>query len=281
MGKLFFGSIFIGFVVGAVYAAAQFFSPSMLLELIVLLVAIGFIGSGVWRLAWWARVSSQMAIGVAGLLAGLAAIYSSWGTSFALHAGEFSWNYYSPLAILIFALFLFEESAFTIETETGEIVIEGFSQVLLWLGEILALCGGVIYWVTKKRNLQGPYCERCRNWCETEKGFVRIEASETENFVASTERSDFQWLHEAPFASIDEDPHLRIDLAGCKSCTGQRTVSLWLVRYVGETQLLIADVKVPEQIDGKLETCRTDYLEFCEEDEPDDDELKEGEFDEE
>ena len=122
---------------------------------------------------------------------------------------------------------------------------------------------------------------RHRTSCETEKGFVRIEVNETEDFVASTEQGDFQWLLETPFASIDEDPHLRIDVAGCKSCTGQRTVSLSLVRYVGETQLLLAGTKVPEQIAAELETVRTDYLGFSEEDERDDDDLEDGEIDEE
>ena len=53
------------------------------------------------------------------------------------------------------------------------------------------------------------------------------------------------------------------------------------MRYVGETQLLLAGVKVPEQIAVELETERTDYLKFCEEDERDDDDLEDGEIDEE
>ncbi len=225
------------FAIGCVYALAAWYSPIALLNVAITIGVACTIGWLVAKISIACLVPSRTFLWVAGFLAGLIALYASWGTNAAIRIPGVLTAGFSPDFLIAFAHELYANSDVRIEGETGGVtVFEGPWLLALWIVEAAVLVVGSAL-VTKVcfDGLAPPFCQRCRIWQNKEHGILRCGMPEDfDTFAGRIVAKDFSCLDELPDGSFNDDPHIRIDVGWCSLCNDSCDATVSVVSYSSE-----------------------------------------------
>ena len=227
------GTAFSAFVVGCAYALAAWYSPFALLNVSLTIGVACLLGWLVAKLAVACVMPSRKALCLVGVLAGLIALYSSWGTNAAIRIPGIVTEGFSPGFLSAFAHELYTHGSVEIEGDAGNTEFKGPGLLVLWIVEAVILAvGATIATTTFFQHLAPPLCQECRVWQSEKHGILRLGLPEDVNtFAARIRVGDFGCLDDLPDGSVDDDPHIRIDVGWCPSCNDKCVASASVVSY--------------------------------------------------
>jgi len=234
-------------IAGAAYGVAAWYSPHVLLNIALIIGTASVVG---WVIAGVAiaRVLPWRSLLLAvGLTAGAVALYTAWGTNAAIRIPGVRLEAFHPRFLAAYLHHLYENGSIKVEGESGVNTYEGPGLVALWTVEALCLTGGsALAAMMFFRFQRPPLCNECRTWKTTVHGMLRCGVpTDIQGFVDGLSAGSVDWLSELPGGSIDDDPHLRIDIAWCQSCRAGCAVSASIISYSSNpSEMCICDQAV-------------------------------------
>ncbi len=255
MLRLLLGSSILGFLVGGLTTTLTHFLPSNLIcYLAVIFVAVGMLGRLVYLMSVSTKIDSTIGLVVAGILAGTFGFYASWGTYLMFELNQFNLRAYHPTVLMRYAIWMVEAVK-----DRGESGVTSLH--LIWLFESAMFL--VIVPCVARANASKDtktFCKPCKSWYEAETGFMRLRATDGSHEAIGGMR--IAACTELPFATIDDDPHVRLDLSACRSCMQSNSIRTTLVTYEGANETLQDWTPVSEAIARQLHDRKPEYERF-------------------
>jgi|GEM_PF-5843324 len=260
MIRLLLASSILGSITGIGISVLNEYMPLMIVYLVALLGGAIILAACLCGVAVWAKVPSTVALAIAGVIAGAFAFYVSWGTRLMFDLEAFDLGVYKPSTMMRYVRLMYKAA----ENGDGN-MLSSTGLLALWAFEGTVFLAGVPFTaVATSKKTKTPFCETCRTWFKVEKGFLRLEIPEDDDQFASN-LSEESSLWELPFGDVEDDPHLRLDLSGCKSCMQGNSVSLTLVDYQSGNDTLVDWSPISDLIARRLHERKPGYDEFIEE----------------
>ncbi|MCA9105365.1 MAG: hypothetical protein KDA83_08070 [Planctomycetales bacterium] len=226
-------SLLLAFPIGGLYAFALWYSPHVVVSA-GLTIAVAAAGGWVVSRGSLAQFVPHFgAHVVVGLLTGAVILYASWAANAAIRVPDLGLVAGLPHHLLLFADALYHGPGIIIMGDGENTVIAGNGLLALWIVEGLVVTVGSAFaarWWFKAT--APPFCKPCQAWLESHQGLLRVEAPEDPvAFGEEVTRRGLQAIDELPDASVDTDPHLRIDAVWCPHCEAQTGVLVSLFSY--------------------------------------------------
>jgi len=235
------------FIAGVAYGVAAWYSPHVILNIALTIGTASVVGWVIARVAIAYVLPWRSLLLAAGLSAGAVALYASWGTNAVVRIPGVRLDAFHPRFLAAYVHCLYENGSITVEGESGVDTYKGPGLVALWIVEALCLTGGTaLASMMFFRFQQPPLCNECRTWKTTVYGVLRCGLpADIQGFVDGLFAGSVDWLSELPDGSIDDDPHLRIDIAWCQSCRAGCAVSASIISYSSNpSEMCICDQAV-------------------------------------
>jgi len=189
------------------------------------------------------RVRTRAAATVLAALVALAALYASWAVwtwlVLQLVAGPragFSplWFVLHPIAHLRLVQQL---NAMGLWAYQGT-PVTGIPLLIVWLTEALLIVIGAVVVATtvSKDDVDRPFCERCRRWCERQRGLPDLAATDEEGVAVEVEAKDFDALAARGPLLDDDEPHIWLRLFRCPNCGEANVLTVKRVALVVNEQ---------------------------------------------
>ena len=242
------------FVVGCVYGVAEWYSPFAPLNVALTIAVACVIGWMVANIAIARVMTSRIALCAAGILAGLVALYASWGTNAAIRFPGVVTEGFSPRFLTAYAHELYAYGSIEIEDDSGDIEFKGTGLLVLWIVEAsIVAVGGAVAATKCFQIFAPPMCKECRVWKSEETGILRCGIpQDMYTFADNVGAGDFSCLDDLPDGSIDDDPHIRFDVGWCSSCNDNCVASVSVVSYSSTP----CETRICHQVDISSATLR-------------------------
>jgi hypothetical protein len=245
---------FLGFLIGCAYGIAFWYSPFVLINFALTAGVACLLGYLVAQAAI-AKVLPSTGVHFAlGFFAGLVAVYASWGTNAAIRIPGVLLEGFRPGLLYGFAQDLYRFSSVNIVGEARDDVIEGTGLIVLWVleGAVITV-GSAVLAIVFFRNLAPPICDVCAGFQNTKHGIVRLKMpDDVDALLEQMCAGDLDFLEQLAVGSLDDDPHVRIDVAWCPECNETCALSASIISYESQPSemCLLRDDKVsPETIE--------------------------------
>jgi hypothetical protein len=247
-----------GAVLGMAYGAAIWYSPWILLNLLLTAALTFSLGALMTKLAILTVMPHRgWLCGLAAWIA-LVALYMAWSTAAAVRIDGLGLRAGDPRVLMEFLRWLYAHDAVQIIDEQRASKIEGAGLIAVWVIELLVVSvgAGAVSWKMFGESAP-PFCYTCSAWMPTEYGILRLRLpDDPQEVLAEVAAGNFAAMGDLTAGSVDDDPHLRIDLARCPLCAGKGLVSISLLSYTStpsEVALCNQRPIAAHQIQGLLE----------------------------
>ena len=217
-------------VLGTAYAYVDVYSP--IAGYVSLLFVFGFafaLGWTISKIGYISRCRNTSFLFVAGLLAGLIGLYTSWAAfEYAVltrYAEGFEAAlldvFLSPAAIWELARSINESGWYTISgmTPTGAVLWT------FWGIEAVAVVVGTAMFSISALGDE-VFCERCEQWMSKIAGKVRLQLPEDQTQLEKLSPDNLDPLGALATASPADNPHLRVDAWECQACKENAAVQV-------------------------------------------------------
>ena len=206
------GAPIVGLSLGAAYAAFQFYNPFIYVNVVALEITATFAGIATGWLGVLGGTRRNLWLFLFGLLAGLAALYSSW-IFFLKLLHDAGWVI-APGAIRALADGLAEQGVWSIK----DITPTGWQLKGVWAVEafLLLLTTGL---AATGRVMEGPFCEGCRRSLYPPRLFPRLGViAQPAAFAATLGAGDLSPLLDLKMIPMGSRDQTEIKLWKCGSC---------------------------------------------------------------
>lgn len=236
-------------LIGCLYEVAAWYSPFATLNIALTIIAATLLGLAVAKFAITFIMPSQIAVFLAGTLAGLIALYAAWGINAWFRVPGMGINAFRPQLLIAYAGELYLHGIIEVAGHNDTLKIQGAGLITLWIAEALALTVGSGIMATKMfRSLAPPLCTECRKWQHAKRGLLRLRLpTEFDAIANKIAAGEFAILDELPNGSIDDDPHIRIDVGWCPNCSNNCVAAASIVSLSSEpTEMsLCHNIQIP------------------------------------
>lgn len=246
-----------GIGLGAGYGAGVWYSPLAPLNVGLLIVATVMLGGWVANRAIACVLTSKMQVVGITVLAGVVAVYAAWVANTLARIPATFPHTFDPRLLVEFAQVQFDHGGIQVENQHDVKMYKGGALVTIWLAEAALLSFGSAGAAWKWYELLVPaMCAKCRTWQAEYYGYWRRGVpADPADFTARLKSGDDGCLRTLPPGTLDDDPHLRVDLSWCQRCQDRALVSLaivsyssqqsetWLCRHVELPAALLAELK--------------------------------------
>ncbi len=223
-------------LIGGLYGVAAWFSPLAVLNVALTIVVAVAMGAVVAQMAVACVMPSRLLLGAMAIMAGAMVMYVSWGTNAAIRIPGLGLSALDPRFLLAFGQELYAHSSVEIEGEARNTKFEGDGLIVLWLVEAAVVTVGAVVAATFIFPvLAPPLCKNCRVWQSQHYGILRCSMPTVPQRLADElALGNMDALFDLPEGSVDDDPHIRVDVAWCSSCHESCSASLFVISYTSK-----------------------------------------------
>jgi hypothetical protein len=221
--------------IGALYAWGARLIPIAALSVFLTIGTACLIGWVVGKAAIRHIIMSRSLVATIAAISASAALYISWAVDAFLRIPGVGLAAFTPPFLMEYISASFEFSKISVSGDGGDVVIEGWGLAILWLGEAAILVIGAAAMALSTLANAPAMCPACRTYKTEQFGVLRCAVpDDVQSFANDVCAGRDGCLDKIDVASIDDDPHLRIDVSFCPSCHGDCDVSVAVRRYSAE-----------------------------------------------
>lgn len=230
------------FVVGPAYGAAAWYSPLAPVSVALPVIAGAILGAWIANSAITCVLTRRSLVLAITMAAALLAVYLTWVANVSVRVPQWAPWTCDPRLLFAFAAAQYEHGGVHVENAQQVTTYRGGGLVAIWIAEAAAILATALLVAWKVFEHSAPAaCAGCGGWQSVHYGFARRGLPvDVEAFAARTAAGDVTALHELPAGSIDDDPHVRVDIEWCSRCQDSCRTSVVVVSYTyepGETWL--------------------------------------------
>lgn len=223
-------------VVGPAYGVAAWYSPLAPVSFILPVVGGAILGAWIANAAITCVLTRRSFMLAITLVAALLAVYLTWVANVSVRVPQWAPWTCDPRLLFAFAAAQYEHGGVQVENAQEVTTYRGGGLVAIWIAEAAAILASaqLVAWQVFEHSAPAT-CAGCGGWQSVHFGFVRRGLPvDVEAFAARTAAGDVTALHELPEGSIDDDPHVRVDIEWCPRCQNSCRTSVVVVSYTSE-----------------------------------------------
>jgi len=211
------------------YTWAIAWIPFVYVNFLLALGLGGAVGFLVGRAATAGNLRNTFVIALLGLAWGVVAWYVAWAAD--ARARQFEdapWFLWQPDLLWAYATYCYENGTWGLGRGGG--TVSGIPLGIVWLIEAGMVVGCAMF-MALGASLSQTFCERCGRWIETQQGVRKLSLQDAnQDAVERLLAGELSVAADLPRAG-DGEPHLRLDLTCCPTCSESNYLTLERVTY--------------------------------------------------